>query len=71
MGTPLVTDECTVNKLRISYARILVEVDITQELVKEITIRDASGNCMKQLIDYEWKPVYCGRYKDVGHNCDK
>lgn len=29
---PLVTDECMTNKLRVSYARILVEVDIIQEL---------------------------------------
>lgn len=32
LGNPLVTDECTANKLRVSYVRMLVEVDITQEL---------------------------------------
>lgn len=31
LGTPLCTDECTANKLRVSYARILVEVDIAQK----------------------------------------
>ncbi|CAK8576415.1 unnamed protein product [Lathyrus sativus] len=29
LGTPLMTDECTTNKYRISYARVLVEVDVT------------------------------------------
>jgi hypothetical protein len=41
LGHPLVTDECTANKFRISYARLLVEVDITKELPKEITITDS------------------------------
>lgn len=29
LGKPIVTDECTTQRLRISYARMLVEIDIT------------------------------------------
>lgn len=29
IGTPMFIDECTVGKPRVTYARILVEVDIT------------------------------------------
>ncbi|CAK8531500.1 unnamed protein product [Lathyrus sativus] len=58
IGTPLVTNECTTNKLRVSYARILVEIDVTQELKTEILIRDEKGARMKQPIEYEWKPLY-------------
>lgn len=43
IGVPLVTDECTTNKLRISYARILAEVDFTKELTNEIAINDYEG----------------------------
>lgn len=43
LGTPLMTDECRANRYHISYARILVEIDITQEIVKEIPIRDKDG----------------------------
>ncbi|CAI8595563.1 unnamed protein product [Vicia faba] len=32
IGKPITTDECTAKKLCISYARVLVEVDITQKL---------------------------------------
>ena len=56
IGSPIVTDECTTSKLRVSYARILVEVDITKELPQEITIRDRSGNKLQQAIEFEWKP---------------
>lgn len=38
LGTPLVTDECTTNRLRVSYACILMEIDITRTLSEEITI---------------------------------
>ncbi|XP_058775924.1 uncharacterized protein LOC131650225 [Vicia villosa] len=70
LGTPLVTDECTANRLRVSYARILVEIDITQAPVTEITIRDTEGNRKKQPIEYEWRPKFCQRCQKVGHNCE-
>ncbi|CAK8532711.1 unnamed protein product [Lathyrus sativus] len=71
LGTPLVTDECTTNKLRVSYARILVEIDITQELKTHILIRDEKGARLHQPIEYEWKPLYCQHCQKMGHNCDK
>ncbi|KAG5069177.1 hypothetical protein JHK85_001554 [Glycine max] len=52
IGSPIVTDECTASKLQVSYARILVEVDITKELLQEITIRDRSGNKEEK----QWRP---------------
>ncbi|XP_058742497.1 uncharacterized protein LOC131614990 [Vicia villosa] len=48
IGVPLVTNECTANKLRISYARILVEIDITKELTKEVAIKDCEGRKLMQ-----------------------
>ncbi|XP_058761495.1 uncharacterized protein LOC131634890 [Vicia villosa] len=69
LGVPLVTDECTASKLRVSYARILVEVDITKELIKEITIKDCEGRKLQQPVEYEWKPLYCDRCKSIGHKC--
>jgi hypothetical protein len=62
------TDECTANKLRVSYARILVEVDITQKLIEEIPIKTRGGQ-IKQLVEYEWKPRFCDKCQKVGHNC--
>lgn len=69
LGTPLVNDECTKNKLRVSYAHISVEVDITQYLYKDINIKDMKGKCMKQPVEYEWKPFFCEKFQKVGHNC--
>ncbi|XP_058775694.1 uncharacterized protein LOC131649972 [Vicia villosa] len=59
IGIPLVTDECRAHKLRVSYARILVEVDITRKLIHEITIKDLEGRKIRQPIEYEWRPKFC------------
>lgn len=47
----LLKDECKANKLRVSYAKILVEVDVTQELTKKITIKDSERRKMKQSVE--------------------
>ncbi|XP_058726138.1 uncharacterized protein LOC131597458 [Vicia villosa] len=69
IGMPLVTDECTAHKLRVSYARILVEVDVTRKLVEEITLKDNEGRKMKQAIEHEWKPKFCDKFQRMGHIC--
>ncbi|CAK8531390.1 unnamed protein product [Lathyrus sativus] len=71
LGKPIMTDECTANRLRVSYARILVEMDITKELPQSITIADHAGEKMQQAIEYEWRPLFCNKCQKVGHCCDK
>lgn len=44
LGVPLFADECTSKTLRVSYARILIEMDVTKELLKEVKITDPNGN---------------------------
>lgn len=58
IGTPLITDECTTNKLRVSYARVFVEVDVSAELKEEIIIRGPRGSKLIQKVEYEWKPPF-------------
>lgn len=69
LGKPLFTDECTAHKLRVSYARILVEVDITKKLRDFITIKDLKEKVIKQPVEYEWKPLFCEKCKKMGHMC--
>lgn len=70
IGTPLLTDECITSKLRISYSRILVEVENTQELSKEITIKENEGKKIKQLVMgtiYETIYEVCKYRNDKGY----
>ncbi|KAL5170000.1 hypothetical protein HKD37_11G031783 [Glycine soja] len=69
LGNPLFTDECTANKLRVSYARILVEIDVTQKQRENITIRDKEGNKITQPVEFEWKPKFYELCQKAGHQC--
>lgn len=53
IGIPLMTDECTTKKLRVSYARVFMEEDVSVELKEEITIRDPRGSKLIQKVEYE------------------
>ncbi|XP_058746354.1 uncharacterized protein LOC131619255 [Vicia villosa] len=69
VGRPIMTDECIARKLRISYARVLVEVDITKLVKKGVTKKDHNGREREQKIEYEWRPKYCQTCLRIGHDC--
>ena len=69
VGVPVLADECTMNKRKVSYARVLVEVDITQDFVKEISVRDNTGRDFIQKAISEWRPFFCRKCNKVGHDC--
>lgn len=62
-------DECTAKKLRVSYARVLIEIDITLELKKQILIKDRKGNSITQQVEYKWQPMFCKKCNKLGHDC--
>lgn len=68
LGNPLFTDECTANKLRVSYARILVEIDVTQKQKEYIIIKDTTENKKKQIVEYEWSQPFVKVVKRWGTN---
>ncbi|XP_058768832.1 uncharacterized protein LOC131642624 [Vicia villosa] len=69
LGKPITTDECTTKKLRVSYARALIEIDVTRELKTYINIRGPGGDLIKQDVDYEWRPPFCSKCNQMGHEC--
>lgn len=69
LGRPLCADECTSQQSRISYARMLVEVDITKPLVYKVPITGDNGLELIQQVYYEWVPLFCQKCQKVGHVC--
>lgn len=67
VGTPLTTDRITADKGRPTFARVLVEVDITEELVYSIAFRLPTGSTRVQPVIYEQLPKYCKYCKMFGH----
>lgn len=67
IGKPLATDSMTANRLRLDYARILVEVDQNASHPVEIPITLPDGSSIKQSVLYEWRLIKCGACGLVGH----
>ena len=56
IGVPLFADECTTKQTRISYARMLIEVDVTKAIPQQITVADPNGRKFVLEVVMEWKP---------------
>lgn len=52
LGVPLYADECISKQLRVSYARLLVEMDITKHLPDHISIENPHDNVVEQKVLY-------------------
>lgn len=69
LGKPLYADDCTTTAEGISYARILVWMDVTRPLPNSVKICDPKGKIFEQPILYDWKLVYCSICCQVGESC--
>ncbi|XP_022878006.1 uncharacterized protein LOC111395991 [Olea europaea var. sylvestris] len=68
VGKPISTDKVTASRGRLSYARALVEVDASIELVRVVKIRLPNGSLREQDILFEHEPKFCGSCKVFGHS---
>ncbi|KAK4389435.1 hypothetical protein Sango_2280500 [Sesamum angolense] len=67
LGTPIAMDSLTMKMERISYARILVEVDDSKKLVDHVEFILPNGVTRKQPVVYEYTPKFCSTCKRFGH----
>ncbi|XP_026416759.1 uncharacterized protein LOC113312218 [Papaver somniferum] len=74
LGKPLMMDTQTLNKTRMNYARICVEVDITCEFLDSFTFTLGGKDKVEIKMEYSWKPPKCTECALFGHrslNCPK
>ena len=69
IGVPLFADECTTKQTRISYARTLIEVNVTKPVPEKIAVKDPNARTFMQDVVIEWKPLYCEKCQRIGHQC--
>ncbi|KAL0424177.1 UNVERIFIED_CONTAM: hypothetical protein Sradi_0952500 [Sesamum radiatum] len=67
LGTPIAMDSLTMKMERVSYARILVEVDASKKLVDNVEFILPNGVTRKQPVVYEYTPKFCSACKRFGH----
>ncbi|XP_070025320.1 uncharacterized protein [Nicotiana sylvestris] len=71
LGIPIYADACTTRVERILYARILVEMDVTKPLPKQIMVEDPNGREFEENVWYDWMPQYCTKCLQLGHVCQE
>ncbi|CAA0824301.1 Unknown protein, partial [Striga hermonthica] len=66
IDNPIETDVTTANSLRLSIAHVCVEIDLKDELIKEIEL-DQAGKTDIQKVVYERVHPFCTLCNHVGH----
>lgn len=67
IGNPICTDKLTAKEARISYARMLIEMDVSQPLPETVLIETADGKHREQKLSYDWQPSFCQDCLQIGH----
>ncbi|XP_056688226.1 uncharacterized protein [Spinacia oleracea] len=67
LGKPIKRDAATVSRDKLQYARVLVDMPLTQKLPDQVTFMNEHGELVQVPITYEWKLTICDNCKLVGH----
>ncbi|KAL2243490.1 UNVERIFIED_CONTAM: hypothetical protein Sindi_0467000 [Sesamum indicum] len=67
IGTPIAMDSLTMKMERVSYARILFEVDASKKLIEQVEFVMPNGITRKQPVVYEFTPKFCTACNRFGH----
>ncbi|XP_021838838.2 uncharacterized protein [Spinacia oleracea] len=68
LGKPIKRDATTVSRDKLQYARVLVDMPITQNLPDKVSFMNEHGELVQVPITYEWRPTVCDNCKLVGHS---
>ncbi|XP_057803432.1 uncharacterized protein LOC131018743 [Salvia miltiorrhiza] len=69
-GTPIKIDGSTFLGAVGHYARVLIEMDVTKDIVYNLTVNRGSASFEIEFV-YENIPYFCGICRKVGHSADK
>ena len=67
VGIPIASDRNTATKERLSYARALVEVDVSKDLVREVSMMMPCGKIRHQQVVFDYEPQFCTICRALGH----
>ncbi|XP_062113991.1 uncharacterized protein LOC133825003 [Humulus lupulus] len=68
IGRPIMVDKFTRDRSRVQFARVLVEMEITDNPPKSIQFINELGQIMEQGVEYEWLPIKCKTCAGFGHS---
>jgi hypothetical protein len=59
IGNPLRCDDHTNTMSRLSFSRVMIEVDLSADLIRSINISLPNGTSFEQRVIYEYLPQFC------------
>lgn len=68
IGSPICMDKFTTQRKRLSFARILVNVNVEEAKCREILLVGPDGKQFRQSVQFEWYPWVCDSCKIFGHS---
>ncbi|XP_074288729.1 uncharacterized protein LOC141613886 [Silene latifolia] len=68
VGEFVMKDGDTSDKVRLSYARVMVKLRMNQNLPAKVRFLDENGKVIEVGVVYEWKPITCEGWKGLGHD---
>ncbi|KAJ8419287.1 hypothetical protein Cgig2_016815 [Carnegiea gigantea] len=66
LGIPIKTDRYTMEKARLKYARLLIEIPVDDTFPRYIEFVNDQEVVVRQQMEYEWKPIKCLHYRMYG-----
>ncbi|XP_062113082.1 uncharacterized protein LOC133824231 [Humulus lupulus] len=74
IGVPILVDKVMKDRSMMQFARVLVEIELSEDLPKSVQFLNEKGKLMEQLLEFEWLPTQCRGCKVYGHTermCNK
>ncbi|XP_062080350.1 uncharacterized protein LOC133785111 [Humulus lupulus] len=68
IGKPIMVDKYTRERSHIQFARVLVDMEVTDNPPKSIQYINEHGQIMEQGVEYEWLPIKCKNCTGFGHS---
>ncbi|KAJ6976346.1 hypothetical protein NC653_028459 [Populus alba x Populus x berolinensis] len=59
IGKPIRCDDLTLSMSRVSFARVMIEVNVFADLPHSISLSMSNGTIIKKRVIYEYKPRFC------------
>ena len=68
IGRFIKVDNATLKREKLQFARVLLEVDVSQTFPDEIMFENEKGEDTCVQVLYNWKPAFCKACKVFGHD---
>ncbi|KAL9233025.1 hypothetical protein vseg_008068 [Gypsophila vaccaria] len=70
IGKYIKSDSSTEQRTKLGYARVMVEVTVDGRFPDIVAFNDENGELVQIKVEYEWKPITCGKCNQLGHHTD-